>query len=432
MRPLRAVLGRALSLLDPYLAAMRASTNQTLAYDVAVWAHRGQRRRDGTPCVTHPAAVAELVAQLGMPPNMVEAALLHDVLDETALSAAALGRWFASDTVRLVRLCSRLDGQREHALAAMRTDWRVAIIKLADRLDNMRTLSSLAPNRRRAIAVETRDVFVPIAHGLGLSHIKDELGDLAFAHLRPMAYRAISRHARQRRDESLEVRRLIARVVDDDVEVTWRCKAIHSIDDKMRRYGLAHPAEVLDVVAVRVVLVGAEADVSDCYRVFARLQSGLSCVPGTVKDYVAHPKRNGYRSLHTTVLVRDEPVELQIRTLAMHATCEHGAAAHWRYKTPPDMWCLIDELQREYDLVRPPSTTARILLTGEGNLGELVFRVTRVVADHDGELRGIQTERGAPRHTIVCDVAESPRLGSMLATLRQHATVVRVWSSVES
>ena len=317
------------------------------AYAYASEAHAGQRRVSGDPYITHPAAVGLLVAELGMDPATVAAALLHDVPEDTAKSVEDIRRDFGEEIGRLVdgvTKLSRLSGQSrdEHQaenirkmLLAMADDLRVVIVKLCDRLHNMRTLSPLPPEKQRRIARQTMDIYAPLAHRLGIWQIKWELEDLAFKHLDPEDYREVAEQLAARRqvreryiNETMKTLGQELEKAGIRAELSGRAKHLWSIAQKMRRKGVGFD-EVYDVLAIRVLV----DDVPACYAALGVVHTLWTPIPGQFDDYIAVPKANMYRSLHTAVVGSGgKPVEIQVRTKEMHALAEYGIAAHWRYK----------------------------------------------------------------------------------------------------
>ncbi|TMF97431.1 MAG: bifunctional (p)ppGpp synthetase/guanosine-3',5'-bis(diphosphate) 3'-pyrophosphohydrolase [Chloroflexi bacterium] len=317
------------------------------AYERAATAHHGQRRLSGEDYVNHPLEVAAILADLELDAETIAAALLHDTVEDTNLTAEEVRREFGPEVARLVdgvtklgRISLRTDQQQQaenirKMMVAMAEDLRVVLIKLADRLHNMRTLEPLAEPKRRKISRETLDIYAPLAHRLGIGQIKWELEDLAFRNLEPDAYTdVISRIARKRADrESLvsDLREILARELEKvgiQAEITGRPKHIYSVWQKMTREGKDF-SEIYDLSAIRVLV----DSVRDCYGVLGVVHSLWKPMPGRFKDYVAMPKSNGYQSLHTTVITHTgEPIEIQIRTQEMHRVAEFGVAAHWTYK----------------------------------------------------------------------------------------------------
>src|ERR1700693_563725 len=317
------------------------------AYERAASAHTGQRRLSGEDYVNHPLEVAAILADLELDAETISAALLHDTVEDTALTADEVEREFGPEVARLVdgvtklgRIALRTDQQQQaenirKMMVAMAEDLRVVLIKLADRLHNMRTLDPLPEVKRRKISRETLDIYAPLAHRLGIGQLKWELEDLAFRNLEPEAYEdVVKRIARKRHDrETLvsDLREILARELEKvgiQAEITGRPKHIYSVWQKMTRENKDF-SEIYDLSAIRVHVDA----VRDCYGVLGVAHSLWKPVPGRFKDYVAMPKSNGYQSLHTTVIATTgEPIEIQIRTQEMHRVAEFGIAAHWTYK----------------------------------------------------------------------------------------------------
>ena len=317
------------------------------AYERAANAHTGQRRLSGEEYVNHPLEVAAILADLELDAETIAAALLHDTVEDTALTADEVEREFGPEVARLVdgvtklgRIALRSDQQQQaenirKMMVAMAEDLRVVLIKLADRLHNMRTLDPLPEVKRRKISRETLDIYAPLAHRLGIGQVKWELEDLAFRNLEPEAYEdVVKRIARKRNDrESLvsDLREILARELEKvgiQAEITGRPKHIYSVWQKMTKENKDF-SEIYDLSAIRVHV----ESVRDCYGVLGVVHSLWKPVPGRFKDYVAMPKSNGYQSLHTTVITHTgEPIEIQIRTHEMHRVAEFGVAAHWTYK----------------------------------------------------------------------------------------------------
>jgi GTP pyrophosphokinase len=324
------------------------------AYEVACEGHKGQVRRSGEPFVTHPLAVAEILADLGLTPTPIAAALLHDLVEDTPATLETVRAEFGDEVARLVDGVTKLDkvkyGEAAQAesirkmVVAMAKDARVLVVKLADRLHNMRTLGALPAEKQERISRETLEIFAPLAHRLGMNTIKWELEDRSFAALYPKRYEEIVRLVADRapsRDTYLDA------VIDQvsthlreakiKAEVTGRPKHYYSIYQKMIVRGRDF-TDIYDLVGIRVLV----EDVRDCYAALGTIHAVWNPIPGRFKDYIAMPKFNMYQSLHTTVIGPEgKPVELQIRTFAMHKIADYGIAAHWKYKetkgdlTPP-------------------------------------------------------------------------------------------------
>ncbi len=315
------------------------------AYRVAEAHHRGQMRNSGDPYITHPLAVASILAELGMTPPTLCAALLHDTVEDTPYTIEQLRRDFGDEIADLVDGVTKLDkvryGESAQAetirkmIVAMSKDIRVLVIKLADRLHNMRTLRFLRQASQERIATETLEIYAPLAHRLGMNTIKWELEDLAFATLHPKVYDEIVRMVAERapaRDEFLAT--VVDQVQSDlraakiKASVTGRPKHYYSIYQKMIVRGREF-TDIYDLVGIRVLT----ESLRDCYAALGVLHARWNPLPGRFKDFVAMPKFNMYQSLHTTVMgPGGNPVELQIRTYGMHRRAEYGVAAHWKYK----------------------------------------------------------------------------------------------------
>jgi guanosine-3',5'-bis(diphosphate) 3'-pyrophosphohydrolase len=315
------------------------------AYDIAEEKHRGQHRRSGDPYITHPLATASILAELGMDTTTLVAALLHDTIEDTDYSLARLEADFGEVVAHLVDGVTKLDKVKLGAAAeaetirkmvvAMAQDPRVLVIKLADRLHNMRTMRFLQPEKQARKARETLEVFAPLAHRLGMATVKWELEDLAFAILHPKKYDEIVRLVANRapsRDTYLHTvtEQLDAQLTSANIEagVESRPKHYYSIYQKMIVRGREFD-EIHDLVGVRILV----DEVRDCYAAMGVVHALWQPMPGRFKDYIAQPRFGVYQSLHTTVIGPDgKPLEVQIRTREMHCTAEYGIAAHWRYK----------------------------------------------------------------------------------------------------
>jgi len=317
------------------------------AYEIAEEAHRGQLRKSGHAFITHPLGVAMIVARLGLDETTVVAALLHDAVEDTYVSLADVERDLGYEVAALIDGVTKLDkiGFRsvEHAhaenlrkmMVATAKDIRVILIKIADRLHNMRTLAPLRPEKRELIARETLEIYSPLAHRLGMYAIKWELEDLAFATLHPKRFEEIKALVDQRQpqregllDEVIENINGKLREVKIKADVSGRPKHLYSIYEKIVLGGKQFD-EIFDLVGIRVVV----ESVKDCYAALGALHTLYTPVPGRFKDYIAMPKFNMYQSLHTTVIGENgRPLEIQIRTDAMHRAAEFGIAAHWLYK----------------------------------------------------------------------------------------------------
>lgn len=318
------------------------------AYRFSDEMHLGQLRKSGEPYISHPIAVAEICADWKLDAQAIMAALLHDVMEDQDVKKDELIERFGPQVANLVDGLSKLEkiefqslveAQAENfrkMLLAMASDVRVILIKLADRLHNMRTLGFMTPAKKRRIASETMEVYVPIAHRLGLNNIYRELQDLSFSHLFPMRYRTLAKAVKAARGNRREVVKKILEAVKNTLamagisaEVYGREKTLYGIYKKMRNKHLSF-SQVLDVYGFRVVV----DTVPNCYVSLGALHGLYKPMPGKFKDYIAIRKINGYQSLHTTLIgPYGTPVEFQIRTQEMHRTAESGVAAHWLYKT---------------------------------------------------------------------------------------------------
>ena len=322
------------------------------ALEFAIQCHEGQDRKSGEPYVTHPIAVARMVADLHMDPSSVIAALLHDTIEDCGITAEDIRRRFGPDAATLVEGATKIDQLPDRPLdvqeqdtetlrkmfLAMAEDVRVVIVKLADRLHNMRTLEHLSPNRQQALARETMDIYAPLASRLGVWQFKWELEDLAFRWLDPEAYRRVANSVTSKRSEreryvaeiTTELHDMLA-AVGIEAEVTGRVKHLYSIQDKMKRYAALGRSfdQIRDLLAVRVFV----NSVGDCYNALGVVHQHWKPIPGTFDDYIANPKESLYQSLHTSVLGPGmRTFEVQIRTNEMHQVAEYGVAAHWQYK----------------------------------------------------------------------------------------------------
>ena len=315
-------------------------------YDLANAAHVGQRRASGEEYIEHPVAVARILADMEMDRQTVAAAIMHDVVEDTIITNEEVAARFGPEIAQLVEGVTKLtripyqskeDAQVENLrkmFMAMAKDIRVIIIKLADRLHNMRTLGSLPEAKQRAIARETIEIYAPIAHRLGIWKIKWDLEDLCLRYLEPEIYREIAdRVAKKRGEREVTVENVVDLLraqfgkVAISAEVTGRPKHFYSIYTKLKKG--RDFSTIYDLTAVRVIV----DSVKDCYGALGTVHSIWKPIPGRFKDYIAMPKPNMYQSLHTTVVgPGGDPLEIQIRTLEMHRTSEYGIAAHWRYK----------------------------------------------------------------------------------------------------
>ena len=345
----REVVDETSALLTEYRAHHPGADSSMIerAYQVALAAHAGQTRKSGEPYIHHPLSVATIVARQGLDDVTVAAALLHDAVEDTSVSLDDLERDFGSDVRLIVDGVTKLerlhfDTREEQQAASVRKmlvalakDLRVLIIKLADRLHNMRTLAALPEHKQERVAQETLDIYAPLANRLGMQEVKDQLEDLALATLHPKRYSQIDQMVQDRSPErDLYLAQVIGEVegrlgeVGVTGEVDGRPKQLWSIYEKMIVKGRPFE-EIHDLVGVRVVV----ENVRDCYAALGTIHATWKPVQGRFKDYVAMPKFNLYQSLHTTVVgPQGKQVEFQVRTYEMHARAEHGVAAHWDYK----------------------------------------------------------------------------------------------------
>ena len=317
------------------------------AYDFAEQAHRGQERKSGAPYIHHGVEVARILAQLHLDSTTIAAGLLHDVLEDTGVTSEEVEAAFGEEVVSLVDGVTKITGLKfksqearraetfRKMLLSMVKDLRVILIKFADRLHNMRTLEFLEPEKQRRIALETREVYAPLAHRLGIARIQWELEDLCLKHLEPEAYRDIQEKIQFSREEREAYIEEIKTPLEQalrrsgiDAEIVGRPKNSYSTYRKMERRGVPFE-EIYDLLAIRILVQNVKA----CYHVLGLVHEMYTPVTDRFKDFLAVPKSNMYQSLHTTVIgPRGEMVEIQIRTHGMHQRAEMGIAAHWRYK----------------------------------------------------------------------------------------------------
>ena len=334
---------------------------------VALSAHDGQFRRSGEPYITHPIAVATIVAELGLDAQTVAAALLHDAVEDTGLTLESITEAFGPGVAKVVDGVTKLDRLQfdskeaqqaatiRKMLVAMADDWRVLLIKLADRLHNMRTLAVMPERKQRRTAQETFDVYAPLAHRLGVQQVRWQLEDLAFATLHPKRYAEIEQMVAARAPQREEyLARVLVHVRERlenmgvEADVTGRPKHLWSIYEKMVVRGKEFD-DINDLVAIRVVVTSEK----DCWAALGAIHAIWAPVQGRFKDYINTPKFNMYQSLHTTVIGLDgKPVEVQIRTSEMHHRAEYGIAAHWGYKEKEDASSEMAWLQRIADVDR--------------------------------------------------------------------------------
>ena len=318
------------------------------AYDFAKKAHANQKRASGEEYFSHPCAVAQILVDLGLDSATVAAAFLHDGIEDTPVSEGDIKKEFGDEVLELVKGVTKLDQiafnslEEEQAenfrkiFVAMAKDIRVIIIKLADRLHNMRSLNFLSKERRERMAKETLDIYAPLADRLGISQIKCELEDLCLKYLQPDFYEFLYTGVEERMQENLELVSHVVEQLDEmlkdskikDFEVFGRKKHLYSIYRKMTKQNKSLD-QIYDLIAVRVIV----NSIDECYEILGKIHHRWKPVPGRIKDYIATPKQNMYRSLHTTVATNFGKVfEIQIRTYEMNHTAEYGIAAHWKYK----------------------------------------------------------------------------------------------------
>src|SRR3981081_3318660 len=318
------------------------------AYVFSSFVHPGPGRHSGEPYLIHPLAVADFLADMKLDAVAIAAGLLHDVVEDTLTTIERIQELFGPEVAHVVEGVTKISAiqfssseerQGENfrkMLLAMVDDIRVILVKLADRLHNMRTLSHLSDDRRIKIAQETRDIYAPIANRLGMSKVKNELEELSFRYLEPQPYEALRAKvdAKRRATEGLigELKKTItAKLLEAQVpvsEIDGRIKRLYSISEKLKRQKI-ELEQVYDFIALRIVT----DDVKNCYAALGIIHQTWSPVPGRIKDFIAMPRPNGYQSLHTSVISEHGmPFEVQIRTIEMHRMAEEGIAAHWKYK----------------------------------------------------------------------------------------------------
>ncbi|HYE37645.1 bifunctional (p)ppGpp synthetase/guanosine-3',5'-bis(diphosphate) 3'-pyrophosphohydrolase [Methylocaldum sp.] len=346
--PNEKLIRRLCSMVSTYLDEAQAEEIYR-AYELALSAHEGQFRLTGEPYVCHPLSVAMILGEMRMDAKGIMAAILHDVIEDTVVTKEQLREQFGDEVAELVDGVSKLtqldcksraEAQAQNVrkmVLAMVRDLRVIMVKLADRLHNMRTLGIMSPTRRRRIARETLDIYAPIANRLGMNEMRLELEELGFAAMYPVRYRVLEQSVKKARGNRKEVVAIIESTITKRLqdgglthcEVIGREKHLYSVYQKMRNKHLSFSG-VYDVYAFRII-----ADqVDDCYRALGIAHNLYKPVPGRFKDYIAVPKANGYQSLHTVLIgPYGQPLEIQIRTRAMHHLAESGIAAHWLYKS---------------------------------------------------------------------------------------------------
>ena len=320
------------------------------AYDYSLKHHEGQTRASGEPYLVHPLEVALVLAEMKMDPVAIAAGLLHDSVEDTSVTIVDIRKEFGEQVAHIVEgvtKISKIDfATREEAQAenlrkmmlAMVDDIRVVLIKLADRLHNMRTLEHLQPDRQRKIAEETLEIYAPIAHRLGMGKIRGELEDLGFRFLDPAGYEQVEKAVNARRKQGEAFLAKMQAIINDKLKeagiqakVESRIKRLFSIHKKLQRQRISVD-QVYDLFAMRIIT----RSLQDCYAVLGIIHNIWRPVPGRIKDFIAMPRPNFYQSLHTSVITEDgTPFEIQIRTEEMHKMAEEGIAAHWKYKDGP-------------------------------------------------------------------------------------------------
>jgi guanosine-3',5'-bis(diphosphate) 3'-pyrophosphohydrolase len=319
------------------------------AYFFSAREHKGQTRASGEPYLVHPLEVANILADMRLDEVSVSTGLLHDVVEDTLVDLDTIRKYFGDEVTLLVDGLTKIaqisavsheEQQAENVrkmLLAMVKDVRVVLVKLADRLHNMRTLHHLKPEKRKRIAQETMDIFAPIAHRLGMGKLRGELEDLAFQHLHPEEYRDLTAQLERRRPENESFLKNLTAEIEEKmmqaevpfVKIEGRVKRLYSIWKKLRRQTVSLD-QVYDLVAVRLITPN---EVRHCYAALGVIHNNWQPIPGRIKDWIATPRDNLYRSLHTSAIgAKGQPFEVQIRTLEMHQVAEEGVAAHWKYK----------------------------------------------------------------------------------------------------
>lgn len=317
------------------------------AFNLAYDAHQGQFRKSGEPYIIHPVAVAKILAELNMDTDTICSGLLHDVIEDTKYTHEDLKNIFGDNIADIVEGVTKIknlnykkqdEAQAENIrkmVLAMSNDIRVVIVKLADRLHNLRTLEYMTDEKRYRIARETLDIYAPLAHRLGISKIKWELEDLCLRHLEPEAYYdLVEKVNKKRKERENDIKKIIDKLSEKLTEaglkssIEGRPKSFYSIYKKMKDQNKSFDS-IYDLTAVRIIV----DTINDCYAALGVVHASWKPVPGRFKDYIAMPKPNMYQSLHTTVISNEgEIFEVQIRTWEMHKTSEYGIAAHWMYK----------------------------------------------------------------------------------------------------
>ena len=316
------------------------------AYIFSAKEHKGQVRASGEPYLTHPLEVANILAEMKMDATTVSVGLLHDVVEDTLVSLEDVEKMFGPEVAHIVdgvtkisqiQFTSKEEKQAENfrkMLLAMTDDIRVIMVKFADRLHNMRTLQHLKAERREAIALETMDIYGPLANRLGMGKIRGELEDLSFSYLDPKSYQELKEQVERKRTDHEKFLAEITRSIEDKLreqgipcQTESRIKRLYSIHTKLKKQRITID-RVYDMIAIRIIT----DSVKNCYAALGVIHNAWRPVPGRIKDFIAMPRQNMYQSLHTSVIAGSQPFEVQIRTAEMHRTAEEGIAAHWKYK----------------------------------------------------------------------------------------------------
>jgi GTP diphosphokinase / guanosine-3',5'-bis(diphosphate) 3'-diphosphatase len=350
-----------------------------LAFNTAMEAHKEMRRKSGEPYIYHPIAVAQIVAEeIGLGPTAIVAALLHDTVEDTDMTLTDIERLFGEKVSKIIDGLTKISGvfdqtsslQAENfrkMLLTLSDDVRVILIKLADRLHNMRTLDSMPRDKQLKIASETSYLYAPLAHRLGLYNIKTELDDLAMKYTEPEMYRAIAQKLQQtKRERNKFINEFIEPIKDElnkqgfRFEIKGRSKSIHSIRNKMRKQGVPFE-EIYDLFAIRIIIdTPYEKEKADCWKVYSIITDNYVPSPERLRDWISTPKANGYESLHTTVMgPKGKWVEVQIRTRRMDEIAEKGYAAHWKYKESSAAESALDEwIHKIREMLENPESNA--------------------------------------------------------------------------
>ncbi|OKH13155.1 RelA/SpoT family protein [[Limnothrix rosea] IAM M-220] len=423
------------------------------AFRFAHTLHEGQKRKSGKPYIEHPVAVAGLLRDLGGNSAMIAAGFLHDVVEDTDVTPEEIEEHFGEEVRQLVegvtkltkfKFSSKTERQAENfrrMFLSMAEDIRVIVVKLADRLHNMRTLEHLRPDKQRRIALETREIFAPLANRLGIWRFKWELEDLCFKYLEMDAYRAMQEHISEKRTErearvndAIELVRDRLHKLNLHVwEIKGRPKHLYSIYNKMQRQHKEFD-EIFDVAGIRIIVESND----ECYRALAVIHDAFKPIPGRFKDYIGLPKPNRYQSLHTTVVgLNGRPLEVQIRTMEMHHIAEYGIAAHWKYKEVGHSGATISSTDEKFTWLRQLLEWQSDLKDAEeyiDNLKDNLFEDDVYVFTPDGDV--IALAKGATSidfayriHTEVGHHMKGARINgrwSVLDTKLQNGDIVEI------